>query len=602
MKVKHILTAAVLAFSVLTSGAFAQEGENFFAKPSTENSGVTVAGTELEANSLFAIYVLKPGKTAADLDLFLNQGAQGSIKDVLVTAEHTHSNSSGEVSVDLKMTGATGRYNVCLVSANGSVKKDTSFYWIENIDEFTDEIERQRVAFAAAKAANDEAAMANCVNEIRTVLSDEPIRKAFGIYDSENVGNVSFENIPQAVFEKMADRAARYERAADVKSAFREGSIVCYFNSLSADEFLAAFEEYKAELNGFNEKIYAVYKELQTENPAEFNAVCTQLENREFGKTEEISSALCEYVVLKYVSLMQNYSEIMPFIEKIQNAAGLNLSLYETVKSPHNPENILKAVILKAKSYKTLKEFVDDFEAETKKELARSTDTGKVPVSGGGGSSSGGGGGSASGGSGSYIPTAINSQNSNNTNAGKQENGFNDVKEDHWAYSAISELSQKGIISGDGNGNYRKDDSVKREEFLKTVLLVFGFNTTDGESGFKDVNKNDWFCPYVSSAKQMGLINGLADGTFGAGMPISRQDMAVMIYNAAKLKNVIFTNKGGQEFKDSGSVSDYARQAVEALSGRNIIHGNENGEFNPHKLCTRAEMAVMLQRVLTMMN
>ena len=97
-----------------------------------------------------------------------------------------------------------------------------------------------------------------------------------------------------------------------------------------------------------------------------------------------------------------------------------------------------------------------------------------------------------------------------------------------------------------------------------------------------------------------GLLNGFEDGTFGADMPISRQDLMTMCVRAAeyagKLQNV--ENADLSAFTDGDTVSDYAKEAVCKMVGAGLIVGNEDGTVNPQGETTRAEAAVILARLM----
>ena len=99
----------------------------------------------------------------------------------------------------------------------------------------------------------------------------------------------------------------------------------------------------------------------------------------------------------------------------------------------------------------------------------------------------------------------------------------------------------------------------------------------------------------------LGIINGNGDGTFGTGSTISRQDMAVMIYRAAQIVGPKFADKG-IDFADKAAMATYAYEAVEALSGAQIINGVGGNCFNPTGKATRAEATVILSRIMDYMK
>ena len=73
--------------------------------------------------------------------------------------------------------------------------------------------------------------------------------------------------------------------------------------------------------------------------------------------------------------------------------------------------------------------------------------------------------------------------------------------------------------------------------------------------------------------------------------------MMVIIYRALKVAGVEITKTENPTFSDADAVSAYAKEAVEALTGAGLIAGS-NGKINPKANTTRAEVAVVLDRIL----
>ena len=61
---------------------------------------------------------------------------------------------------------------------------------------------------------------------------------------------------------------------------------------------------------------------------------------------------------------------------------------------------------------------------------------------------------------------------------------FTDVSESHWAYSAIEEMAEKGIINGMGDGTFNPDGQITREQFAKIEEMVNELQTEKNGSSF----------------------------------------------------------------------------------------------------------------------
>ena len=201
----------------------------------------------------------------------------------------------------------------------------------------------------------------------------------------------------------------------------------------------------------------------------------------------------------------------------------------------------------------------------------------------GGGSGSGSGGGNASGGAtaGIYNPSP--------TSAPEEEDIFSDVSKDRWSYDYIKTLYDKGVVSGDG-GRFYPEREITREELVKLVVEAFGVEIESGDTGFEDVASGAWYEQYVYTAKKNGIINGISEDRFGVGLPVTRQDMAAVIYRAASAAGAVLEGSGKIDvFTDRDSISDYAYEAVDAMASAGIINGMEDGSFAPFESASREQ-------------
>lgn len=218
------------------------------------------------------------------------------------------------------------------------------------------------------------------------------------------------------------------------------------------------------------------------------------------------------------------------------------------------------------------------------------------------GGSTGGGGG---GGGGAFVPGLsaggtmtvtpvdnVDATKQNDKNANENyKYSFSDIAEVEWATEAIEALTAKGIINGVGDRKFDPQGTVTREQFVKMLCVALGL-TEEAEIAFADVAGDDWSAPYIKKAVKAGLISGVDENTFGYGVGISRQDIAVILHRTIK------DTTGTAQFADNGEIADYAKDAVGALSGLKILNGFEDGSFKPNASCTRAQAAVIIYNYL----
>ena len=215
---------------------------------------------------------------------------------------------------------------------------------------------------------------------------------------------------------------------------------------------------------------------------------------------------------------------------------------------------------------------------------------------GGGGTPAGGGGGSsAGGGTGGYSPAL---PTTNTTTNQPTYSIFSDVAANAWYYNYLVKLKAAGVVNGVDGNKFCPDNYVTREEFVKMIVAAAKISVSAADGSFSDVGSSDWFAPYVYAAKNNGIVNGISDGRFGVGSPITRQDMAVIIYNLIKNRTAI--SQDGTKFTDDKAIADYAGSAVYAMKTLGVISGYTDGSFKPAGLLTRAEAVKVISMIIDM--
>lgn len=185
-----------------------------------------------------------------------------------------------------------------------------------------------------------------------------------------------------------------------------------------------------------------------------------------------------------------------------------------------------------------------------------------------------------------------------------QSNYFSDVGMEYsWAVKPIDSLFERGVVKGDDRGMFNPGQNTKRGDFI--LMVVRALNLTDDfEDNFADVPKNSYYYDAIGVAKALGIARGRGEGSFNPNGSITREDMAVIITRAIDAAGVEL-EKAGEEYlagyNDAGLISDYAREAIASLTKAGLIQGTGGG-VSPKRMATRAEIAVILHRVLNNMG
>lgn len=113
---------------------------------------------------------------------------------------------------------------------------------------------------------------------------------------------------------------------------------------------------------------------------------------------------------------------------------------------------------------------------------------------------------------------------------------FSDVSNDNPYYVAIESLKNLGVISGYGDGTFGPNNLVNRAEALKMILASAEIQVPEVDTteaiGFSDVAPNVWFLKYLKKAKNQGIVNGNPDGTFTPGRSVIRAEFIKMLLNS----------------------------------------------------------------------
>lgn len=185
----------------------------------------------------------------------------------------------------------------------------------------------------------------------------------------------------------------------------------------------------------------------------------------------------------------------------------------------------------------------------------------------------------------------------------EENSGFRDLQEAEWAEGYIEYMNYAQIMTGDGNGSFRPNAPITREEFAKALLSAL--KITEGDTAaakpmaFSDVDNEAWYYETVEIACRTGIVNGVDETAFGVGQPITRQDAATMVTRARYAAKLAFRKMADSaEFSDQGEIAGYALPAVTELQRAGVLSGYEDGAFKPQNSITRAETAKLLYGML----
>ena len=173
---------------------------------------------------------------------------------------------------------------------------------------------------------------------------------------------------------------------------------------------------------------------------------------------------------------------------------------------------------------------------------------------------------------------------------------FTDLSNHSWAADAINVLAADGIIKGTSASTFSPDVNITRADFALLLVRAFKLDS-DNTENFADVSASDYFAHELAIARNTGIVGGIGDNKFAPKSKITRQDMMVIVYRALSNLNVGLGDFNEPNYEDYAAVADYAKEAVSALIGAGLVNG-KNGRIAPMDYTTRAEVAVLISRIL----
>lgn len=177
-------------------------------------------------------------------------------------------------------------------------------------------------------------------------------------------------------------------------------------------------------------------------------------------------------------------------------------------------------------------------------------------------------------------------------------NPFTDVRERDWFYEDVTFAAQNGLFSGTSATAFNPNSGMTRGMLVTVLWRMAGSPETDG-TNFRDVQDDQWYAEAVAWGSANGIVSGISDGLFAPDAPITREQMAVLLYNYAKFKGYSITTAGTlSQFVDGGSVSGWASDAIRWAVGTELISGKPGGILDPQGGATRAEVAAVLHKFM----
>ena len=175
---------------------------------------------------------------------------------------------------------------------------------------------------------------------------------------------------------------------------------------------------------------------------------------------------------------------------------------------------------------------------------------------------------------------------------------FTDVKSGDWFYEAVQYVYDKGMMTGVSADRFAPASTTTRGMIVTILYRLENEPAVSGGSAFTDVESGAWYADAVAWAAANDIVNGTSATTFAPNSPITREQMAAILYRYAAYKGYDVSQKADLSgYTDAASISGYAKDALAWANAQKLITGVTDTTLNPQGSATRAQVATILMRL-----
>ncbi len=178
---------------------------------------------------------------------------------------------------------------------------------------------------------------------------------------------------------------------------------------------------------------------------------------------------------------------------------------------------------------------------------------------------------------------------------------FSDVKENAWYNEVVKAVNSRKLLNGVDANNFAPNATMSRG-MVATMLQRLEDGTVSGTTNtFKDVNADAWYSEGAQWASNVGLIKGTGNGEFSPNDDVSREQLAVILYNYANYLGMDTKARGDlTSFNDYSKTSSWSEESVRWAVASGLIKG-DGTNINAKGNATRAEVSAIIMRFIDLM-
>lgn len=174
---------------------------------------------------------------------------------------------------------------------------------------------------------------------------------------------------------------------------------------------------------------------------------------------------------------------------------------------------------------------------------------------------------------------------------------FEDVGTGDWFYPDVMYVYANGLMLGTGGNRFNPHGTATRAMMATVLWRMAGSPAPKTQASFTDTAAGQWYSDAVAWTAENGIFGGYGNGKFGTNDPITREQLATILYRFAAYCGDDMSASGDlTHFPDANRISTFAKQAMHWAVGAGLINGKGDGSLDPLGTASRAEIAALLHR------
>ena len=169
-----------------------------------------------------------------------------------------------------------------------------------------------------------------------------------------------------------------------------------------------------------------------------------------------------------------------------------------------------------------------------------------------------------------------------------------------WSADAVDFASDMRLVNGTAEKTFSPNATMTRAMLVTVLYRAAGSPDMTVTTNFTDLDPNSYYYNAVVWANAMGVVTGTTETAFSPDAPVTREQIAVILYRYAALSGSTEGETGANldAYTDRDQLGDYAVRGMSWAVSRGIVTGTSATTLSPISPATRAQVVVMLHRYL----